>query len=1108
MAKKINKDDIAQKGTFQNIEESAKITEAAVKSLEITMLAVKETAKQIKASASSADPTNNKSIRERNELLKESERLSKAKIKTEKQLQKARLDELRLQKAREQAFDKFEKQRQKQLKDHIKNRKAVLDENNAYKKLTKQVNSAQARFKRLAAEYGVNSKQAIKANIAFAQLDDRLRRINKTARDGRRDVGRYGLAFREIGVSLKSLFFAGGVIGAIRGVGLAFKDAFDRVRQFDKVMQNISGVTGIARKALKSLEKSIISVAGSSIKTSNEVAELASTLFTLGNSEREVKLLLKPVNDLSIALGATSEEAADFLGQTLNAFGKGAESGQEFADIIANVRTSTSLDFQRIKDALGFVAPTANALGLSLGQVSAQIGVLQDNGIKAARAGRLLNTSFARLVKQGKTLDEALEEVNQSQDKVATATNLFGAESFTLGLILADNVEKTAELANEFDNLSEGSLKTLTDEQLKSVDAQLKILDSTYEKFILNIENGQGILSDMFRGFISSAVDAINTIDKVSVGISNLKNGVIGAREELSRAFLSFAGPGGEQIQKTFDTIDRLIDEETDRIAEKFVKKDIKTQKTITKNLLNRIKNDIKALKTADALESVVIERRIKRNQLLLSKLEVLTEVQKEGNDEIETNTEETKKNADAKKELIGLINNQSKAVSDLNTRIREATTEEDILKLSLELDVEKEELDRLKRIVSSTYEEIQKIELDLIEDTTDKRIEKEIEKSNRLIKQIETNSRVEQDVKEKLIAQEDKRLDKFVENEQIKKLQESIKFERQLAEAEIEQRKSGFKSEEDFEEFKAEQFKAIRRNELQANLDVLKFYGREEDKLKIEQLEAELATLHEFEKKKNILTEQEAENNQKIIQFTEDIAVKNFENTLNRLQEQEAAHKSNLDEYKQAARDGNISAKESLAEQERLSEEAVVAQQKIEQKKQNFLLVSSVLSAFNAELAKTDDVGKALTTAITSTTVLSQFAQSLPAFLEGTENTGNHGAGVDGKGGFHAILHDNERVLTKEQNSKIGNFTNEEVAQTMEKKRLGKLGGDTQLIAMANGVDLSGMEAELKDIKRAIIDKPVSNANIGEITSESFRIMQSTKVGNRTTTNSYKVKR
>ncbi len=369
-----------------------------------------------------------------------------------------------------------------------------------------------------------------------------------------RNVGNYPRALGAVTGAVRSLSSALGLLGGAFLAVSVFGDAFRRIRDFDKELQNIAGISGITRKNLKSLEAEIVSVAGSSIKTSNEVAQLASTLFTLGKSESEVKKLLKPVNDLSVALGSTSEESADFLGQTLNAFGKGAESGQEFADIIANVRTSTSLDFQRIKDALGFVAPTANALGLTLGQVSAQIGVLQDSGIKAARAGRLLNTSFARLVSQGITLDQALDQINDAQDKVAVSTELFGKESFTLGLILADNVDKTADLANEFDNLSSGSLKKLTDEQLKSLDAQTKILTSSWEELILTIDNGKGTLSTAFSGFIETITFAIQQLTKLEKAQSDVV-AAVGEGQSKWRTFFNFIIPGLGGINSEFDDL-------------------------------------------------------------------------------------------------------------------------------------------------------------------------------------------------------------------------------------------------------------------------------------------------------------------------------------------------------------------------------------------------------------------------------------------------------------------------------------------------------------------------------------------------------------------------
>lgn len=398
----------------------------------------------------------------------------------------------------------------------LQQQKAIIALESPYTKLSNQLIRVRAKAKDLAVEFGVNSRQARSAATEVRKLDTRLKRIDKSLGQSQRNVGNYGksignLALRFIGLTTI-------VFGAIR----AFRNMFNRVRTFDKAMVNLSAILGESRDDLKGLEEVIKDVAGASIKTSNEVAELATTLIVLGKTKEEVISLLKPVNDLSIALEATSQEAGELLVQTLNAFGKGSEEATRFADIIAKMRTSTALDFERIKDALGFLAPTARAAGVSFENTGAILGVLVDNGIKAARAGRLISTSFLRLAKDGKTLEDALDEINFAQERgvettelLKVAGDLFGARSAALGLILADNRDKVARLTEEFEN-SKGTLESLTNIQLQSLDARLKILDSTWEKFILNVENGNGVISGFFKGLVDGAALAIQALDDIN----------------------------------------------------------------------------------------------------------------------------------------------------------------------------------------------------------------------------------------------------------------------------------------------------------------------------------------------------------------------------------------------------------------------------------------------------------------------------------------------------------------------------------------------------------------------------------------------------------------
>jgi TP901 family phage tail tape measure protein len=204
-------------------------------------------------------------------------------------------------------------------------------------------------------------------------------------------------------------------------------------------------------------------------------------------------------------------------------------------------------------------------------------------------------------------------------------------------------------------------------------------------------------------------------------------------------------------------------------------------------------------------------------------------------------------------------------------------------------------------------------------------------------------------------------------------------------------------------------------------------------------------------------------------------------------------------------AASGNITARESLAQQDQIIAEANRRKEEEEKRKQRILLVSSILSAYNAELAVDGTTSsEAFTKAITSTAVLQQFVAALPTFFDGIEDTGTQGQGVDGRGGFHAILHRNERVMTKEQNSKMGGYSNEEVAQIVNEYRYGQYINVAPKSAETSGNE--ELKAELKAIRKTIEDKPETSIELGKISQAAMVIRETKKIGNRRTTNSFKV--
>lgn len=60
---------------------------------------------------------------------------------------------------------------------------------------------------------------------------------------------------------------------------------------------------------------------------------------------------------------------------------------------------------------------------------------------------------------------------------------------------------------------------------------------------------------------------------------------------------------------------------------------------------------------------------------------------------------------------------------------------------------------------------------------------------------------------------------------------------------------------------------------------------------------------------------------------------------------------------------------------------------------------------------------------------------QNQPSFYVGTEDTG-HGGNVDSKGGFNAVLHPHERVLTAEENKQLKGISNKKLIETVQQHR------------------------------------------------------------------------
>ncbi len=240
------------------------------------------------------------------------------------------------------------------------------------------------------------------------------------------------------------------------------------------------------------------------------------------------------------------------------------------------------------------------------------------------------------------------------------------------------------------------------------------------------------------------------------------------------------------------------------------------------------------------------------------------------------------------------------------------------------------------------------------------------------------------------------------------------------------------------------------------------------------------------------------------VVKSSSDYFVKQSQRRIDVIDEEINKQQERYDEFKQLAIEGNIDAKESLAVQQKIINEANKKKLEEEKKQQRIRLAESVFNTYSSKVQSNS--ANPLAETIRDTSLLLQFINSIPAFFDGTEDTGSNGQGVDGRGGFHAVLHPNERVVPKSLNQQIGDLTNEELTKIAVDYKNGRVvEGATQ---MTSSMDLAILVNELTDIKKTIENKPETNIELGEITQSMMEVVKSTRKGNTIVYNRYKIKK
>jgi len=300
----------------------------------------------------------------------------------------------------------------------------------------------------------------------MAKLGDLIVRVGADTRGLNSALGNVKKKMRQDAGNLKELGrnLSRSVTAPLLGMGaLAIKAATD----FEFSMAKVQAVSKFTGEEMEVMENQAKELGATTSRSASEVAELQLELAKLGRTSTEIEQMTESVLSLSIAFDTELGETARVVGATLNQFGLDASESGRIADNMATLFGSSALDLEKFDTAMRTVGPTASAMGLSVEEAGAALGILVNAGVDASTAGTALTKSLTTLAKEGMTGAEAIEFLTTNNLSVADAFEKFGDRAGKIIPILRG---------------TSGAFEDLTQKQIEGTGAALearKILEDT-----------------------------------------------------------------------------------------------------------------------------------------------------------------------------------------------------------------------------------------------------------------------------------------------------------------------------------------------------------------------------------------------------------------------------------------------------------------------------------------------------------------------------------------------------------------------------------------------------------------------------------------------------
>lgn len=322
---------------------------------------------------------------------------------------------------------------------------------------------------------------------------------------------------------------------------------------FEEQMSRVKAISGATGSSFDQLKQQAIDLGAKTAFSAKESAAGMENLASAGFNANEIMAAMPGLLDLAAVSGGDVALASENAATALRGFGLDAGQAGHVADVFARAAADTNAEVADMGEAMKYIAPVANAMGISLEESAAAIGIMSDAGIKGSQAGTSLRGALSRLAKptdpmiakmdelglsfydaegnmkslkdQVGMLQQAFKGLTPEQQQNALVT-LYGQESLSGMMALIDkgpdSLGKLTNSLKDSNGAADEMARTMQDNMKSSIEQML----GSFESAAIVI---QGIIAPAIRGvadtiggLVQKFVDAPEPIQKMVLVIAGL----------------------------------------------------------------------------------------------------------------------------------------------------------------------------------------------------------------------------------------------------------------------------------------------------------------------------------------------------------------------------------------------------------------------------------------------------------------------------------------------------------------------------------------------------------------------------------------------------------